>query len=78
MTVDPSPSPEDIEQHEIAEAILLGLLESLIDYPGSFDREGAAVALRMAADERERQGDYRASVLLEEWAARLRGANEDG
>ncbi|SFY20689.1 hypothetical protein SAMN04244548_03080 [Paracoccus pantotrophus] len=73
MTLDPSPTPEDIEQHEIAEAILLGLLESVIDYPGSFDREGAAVALRMAAEERERQGDYRASVLLEEWAARLRG-----
>ncbi|REF69624.1 hypothetical protein [Paracoccus versutus] len=73
MTLDPSPTPEDIEQHEIAEAILLGLLESVIDYPGSFDREGAAVALRMAAEERERQGDYRASVLLEEWAERLRG-----
>ena len=73
MTVDPSPSPEDIEQHEIAEAILLGLLESVIDYPGSFDREGAAVALRMAGEERERQGDYRAAVLLEEWAVALRG-----
>ena len=73
MTADPSPSPEDIEQHEIAEAILLGLLESVIDHPGSFDREGAAVALRMAAEERERQGDYRASVLLEEWAEALRG-----
>lgn len=73
MTLDPSPTPEDIEQHEIAEAILLGLLESVIDYPGSFDREGAAVALRMAAEERERQGDYRASVLLEEWAVALRG-----
>lgn len=73
MTLDPSPTPEDIEQHEIAEAILFGLLESVIDYPGSFDREGAAVALRMAAEERERQGDYRASVLLEEWAVALRG-----
>ncbi|WP_287882722.1 hypothetical protein [Paracoccus sp. (in: a-proteobacteria)] len=72
MAIDPSPTREDIEQHEIAEAILLGLLESLIDYPSSFDREGAAVALRMAAEERERQGDYRASVLLEEWAERVR------
>lgn len=65
---DTTPTPEDIEQHEIAEGILLGLLTTLLDYPGSFDRLGAAVAIRLAAEERERQGDFRASVLLDEWA----------
>lgn len=65
------PTPEDIEQHEIAEDILVGLLRTLLACPGSLDHEGAATALRMAGEERERQGDYRASVLLDEWAAKV-------
>lgn len=59
---------EEAEQHQIATGILLGLTRLLIEKPGIFEAEMAGTFLLSAAAERQRQGDYGAARLLEEWA----------
>jgi hypothetical protein len=65
------PTIGDVEQHEIAAEILLHALTLVLDKPGALNRGTAATALWMAADERRRQGDFRASTLLDQWAETL-------
>lgn len=64
-------SVEDLEQHGIAVDILFGVLTMALDRPGSIDRPKAAALLVAAADERDRQGDYQAAQMLDEWAEAL-------
>lgn len=73
------PTTEDLEQHSIAVDILFGVLTLALDRPGTLDRAKAAALLVAAADERERQGDYQAAQMLDEWAEALgRALGEDG
>lgn len=68
----------DLEQMEIASTILLGLLRLTLKHPRAMDRETVAKMLVMAADERDRQGDYGAARLLDEWAQMVSGPMGDG
>jgi hypothetical protein len=74
---DIDPSVEDLEQHRIAVDILFGLLTLSLDKPGTLNRDAAASLLQKAADERDRQGDYQAAQMLDEWAEML-GEPEEG
>lgn len=58
----------DIDQHEIAERILLNLLRLTLENPEAMSRSTVAGMLAVAAEERERQGDYLAATLLDKWA----------
>lgn len=75
---DPDDLRADIEQHEMAERILLNLLRLTLENPEVMDRATVAGMLEMAAEERERQGDFRASVLLDEWAETVEAPDGTG
>ena len=68
----------DLEQMEIASTILLGLLRLTLKHPQAMDRETVAKMLVMAADERDRQGDYGAAKLLDDWAQQVGEPMGDG
>lgn len=68
---DPAETQADLEQMEIASAILLGLLRLTLKHPQAMDRETVAKMVVMAADERDRQGDYGAAKLLDDWAQQV-------
>lgn len=57
-----------LEQLDIASTILLGVMRLALKTPQAMDRETVARMLMVAADERDRQGDYGAAKLLDEWA----------
>lgn len=59
---------EESEQVGIAVEIILGMLKMLAEGPGSIPLDYLPNYLRMAANERERHGDFGASRLLEIWA----------
>ena len=63
---------EEAEQVEIAVKVILGLLRMQAERPGSIPLDYLSNYVRMSAGERERQGDYGAARLLEEWADTLR------
>ncbi|MFC3169248.1 hypothetical protein [Paracoccus fontiphilus] len=65
---DDRPTIEEMEQHEIAATILLGALRLTLASPARVDRETAAAMLMVTPEERDRQGDYGAAKLLDEWA----------
>lgn len=67
----------ELEQHRIAESILLGMYRLTVDKPGVIEEADAGNYLRIAANERERQGDFGAARLLDEWADGLDAARED-
>lgn len=58
----------ELDQHMIAERILLNTLRLTLDHPKAMDRETVSGMLAMAAAERDRQGDYRAASLLVAWS----------
>lgn len=62
---------EDAHQYEAAAEHLLRLLYGAVSHPGTFTLEDLPDWLRMAADERDRQGDFGAARLLDEWANRV-------
>ena len=61
----------DLEQLDIASTILLGVLRLTLKNPETMDRETVAQMLMVAADERDRQGDYGAAKLLDDWAEKV-------
>lgn len=58
---------DEIEQHAAAERVLLNILRIALTCPGAMDTRSAVLMLSMAADERQRQGDYTAADLLSRW-----------
>lgn len=75
---DPAAIQADLEQMEIASTILLGVLRLALKHPQAMDREAVAKMLMMAADERDRQGDYGAAKLLDDWAEKVGEPMGDG
>ena len=72
------PTFEDLEQMEIASTILVRVLRLTLKNPQAMDRETVAGMLTMAADERDRQGDYGAAKLLDHWAEAVGEPLRDG
>ncbi len=68
--------PQD--QWEAAVKILLATLRVQAEAPGSISAENLPKVLHDAADERDRQGDYAAARLLDEWAQMLMHPMGDG
>lgn len=66
------PNTEDAEQIAIAARVVLGLVRSLVENPGSVEMKALPFLLLEAADERHRQGDYGAERMLCDWADMLR------
>lgn len=66
----------EMEQRVVAENILLGMYLLAVESPGAVERSDAGGYLRIAANERERQGDHGAARLLDEWADKLDKAIE--
>ena len=64
------PEP-DQDQWWAAVKILLGLLRLQTQIPGAIPSDELPKMLHLAADERDRQGDYGAARLLDEWAQML-------
>lgn len=69
---DPDPTTEDAEQIAIAARVVLGLVRSLVENPGSVEMKALPFLLLEAAEERHRQGDYGAERMLCDWADMLR------
>ncbi|MFH5773563.1 hypothetical protein ACHFJ0_04870 [Paracoccus sp. NGMCC 1.201697] len=67
-----APSTEDAEQIAIAARIVLGLLRLQTQTQGTVPMEDLPGFLLMAADERDRQGDFGAGRMLNDWADMLR------
>ncbi|MDT1061171.1 hypothetical protein RM190_04820 [Paracoccus sp. CPCC 101403] len=65
-------STEDAEQIAIAARIVLGLLRLQTQTQGTVPMEDLPGFLLMAADERDRQGDFGAGRMLNDWADMLR------
>jgi len=63
---------EDAEQVAIAARIVLGLVRSLVENPGSVEMKALPFLLLAAAEERHRQGDFGAERMLCDWADMLR------
>lgn len=64
--IDHEPSP--IEQWQATVRTIMGLLVLQTEKPGTTSLEELPDWLRLAADERDRQGDYGAARLLDQWA----------
>ena len=75
---DPAAILADLEQMEIASTVLLSLLRLTLKDTQAMDQETAARLLMMAADERDRQGDYGAAKLLDDWAQQVGEPMGDG
>ncbi|MGN7867753.1 hypothetical protein [Paracoccus sp. 22332] len=71
MVNDPAAIQADLEQAEIASEILLGVLRLALKHPEAMDQETIAEMLTVAEDERDRQGDYGAAKLLDDWAEKV-------
>ncbi|WP_312526758.1 hypothetical protein [Paracoccus sp. (in: a-proteobacteria)] len=63
--------PEAPDQWSAATRVILGLLHLQTTQPGSIDIEELPALIQMAADEREKHGDFGAARLLEAWAEKL-------
>lgn len=63
---------EDAEQISIAARVVLGLVRSLVENPGSVEMKALPFLLLDAAEERHRQGDFGAERMLCNWADMLR------
>lgn len=63
---------EDVEQVAIAARVILGLVHSLVEHPGSVEMKALPFLLLEAAEERHRQGDFGAERMLCDWADMLR------
>lgn len=61
----------DTDQWQAAARVILGLLKLQTEQPGAVGPEDLHNMVRMAAGERDRQGDYGAARLLDEWAVIL-------
>ncbi|ARC37867.1 hypothetical protein A6J80_17275 [Paracoccus yeei] len=68
----PDPATEDVEQIEIAARVVLGLVRTLVENPGSVEMNALPFLLLDAAEERHRQGDFGAERMLCNWADMLR------
>ena len=68
----------DLEQMDIASTTLLGVIRLALKNPQAMDRETVARMLMVAADERDRQGDYGAAKILDEWAQQVGEPMGDG
>ncbi|MCV2449558.1 hypothetical protein, partial [Paracoccus sp. DMF] len=55
---DPDPTTEDAEQIAIAARVVLGLVRSMVENPGSVEMKAMPFLLLEAAEERHRQGDF--------------------
>ena len=55
-------------QWQVAIRTLTDLLALQMKQPGAISIEALPDHLRMVAEERERQGDYGAATILDEWA----------
>lgn len=66
------PATEDAEQIAIAARVVLGMVRSLAENPGSVEMKALPFLLLEAAEERHRQGDYGAERMLCDWADMLR------
>lgn len=62
---------EESGQVEIAVNVLLGLLRMQAERPGCVPLDYLPNYVRLAGNERERQGDFGAARLLGEWADAL-------
>lgn len=63
--------PEHPDQWSAATRVILGLLHLQTTQPGTVDIEELPALIKMAADEREKHGDFGAARLLEAWSAKL-------
>lgn len=61
----------DTDQWQAATRVILGLLKLQTEQPGAIGGDDLPNMVRMAADERDRQGDYGAARLLDDWAVIL-------
>lgn len=68
----PDPDHEDAEQIAAAVRVVLGLLRLQTLEPGAIPLADLPDLLIVAADERDRQGDFGAGRMLESWAGMLR------
>ncbi|MBD9528408.1 hypothetical protein [Paracoccus sp. PAR01] len=62
---------EEPEQIAAAARVILGILRLQTEMPGSITSDDLPDFVLMAADEREKHGDFGAARLLEEWADML-------
>ena len=68
----PDPDHEDAEQIAAAARVMLGLLRLQALRPGTIPLADLPGLLMVAANERDRQGDFGAGRMLESWADMLR------
>ncbi|WP_041527102.1 hypothetical protein [Paracoccus aminophilus] len=66
-----APLPETADQWAAATRVVLGLLRLQTEQPGAIDLGDMPRFLQMAADERNRHGDFGAARMLESWARKL-------
>lgn len=62
---------ETSDQYEAAIRVILGMLKLQTDTPAAISKDDLPEMVRVAADERERQGDYGAARMLDECADKL-------
>lgn len=62
---------EHPDQWSAATRVILGLLHLQTTQPGAVDIEELPALIQMAADEREKHGDFGAARLLEAWSVKL-------
>lgn len=63
--------PETSDQWAAATRVILGLLQLQTEQPGAVSLEDLPGMIRLAADERDRHGDFGAARLLEAWSVKL-------
>lgn len=63
--------PEHTDQWSAATRVILGLLQLQTEQPGAIDIEELPALIQMAAEEREKHGDFGAARLLEAWSMKL-------
>lgn len=66
------------DQWEAAAEHLFSLLVGAVEHPGAFTMEDLPNWLLMAGNERERQGDFQAAWLLDQYADRAKEYPEIG
>lgn len=63
--------PEAPDQWAAATRVILGLLQLQTEQPGAIDPADLPHMIMMAADDREKHGEFGAARLLEAWAEKL-------
>ncbi|MDP0925697.1 hypothetical protein Q0601_00785 [Paracoccus onubensis] len=62
---------ETSDQYEAAIRVILDMLKLQTETPAAISKDDLPEMVRVAADERERQGDYGAARMLDEYADKL-------